>query len=233
MNIDVYCDESQSDVFASKRDSARFLVIGSVWLEKSCTAALKHDIHLLRERHKIGPEFKWSKVSPSRLAFYDELISWFFGQGLELRFRCIVVAKDEVDLVRFHDSDAELGFYKFYYQLLHHWIDDFNDYRIFCDFKKDRISGRLQALGQCLDASNLTANVSGIQWVRSEESVLIQLADVLTGLVSSKYNGRVGPLGAKSKLAARVEKLLGREINHTASSEKKFNVFRIKPGGRW
>lgn len=233
MNIDVYCDESQSDVFASKGNSARFLVIGSLWLERSHTSVFKQAIHVLREHHKIGPEFKWSKVSASRHAFYEELISWFLSLGVELRFRCIVVAKDEVDLVKFHQNDAELGFYKFYYQLLHHWIDDFNDYRIFCDYKRDRVSDRLQTLRSCLDGSNLTATVPSIQWVRSEESVLIQLVDVLTGLVSSRVNGTAPAESAKARLAAQVEERLGRKLDHTASSEKKFNIFRIKPGGRW
>jgi hypothetical protein len=233
MNIDVYCDESQSDVFASKGDSAKFLVIGSVWLERSQTTAFKQAIHILRERHKIGPEFKWSKVSRSRLRFYEDLISWFFGLGVELRFRCIVVAKDQVDLVKFHQGDAELGFYKFYYQLLHHWIDDFNDYRIFCDYKRDRLSDRLQTLGRALDASNFTASITSIQWVRSDESVLIQLSDFLTGLVSSSLNGTAPAGSAKSQIIAHVEERLGRKLDHTPSSEKKFNIFRIQPGGRW
>ncbi len=75
--------------------------------------------------------------------------------------------------------------------------------------------------------------VPSIQWVRSDESVLIQLVDVLTGLVSSRVNGTAPPDSAKARLAAQVEERLGMKLDHTASSEKKFNIFRIKPGGRW
>jgi len=53
-----------------------------------------------------------------------------------MRFRCIAVDREQVNLA-LHQNDGELGFYKFYYQLLHHWILD-NEYRIFCDLKTNR-----------------------------------------------------------------------------------------------
>ena len=36
-----------------------------------------------------------------------------------------VINKNDVDLYKYHQNDQELGFYKFYYQVLHHWIFDF------------------------------------------------------------------------------------------------------------
>ncbi|MFZ4764658.1 MAG: DUF3800 domain-containing protein [Roseimicrobium sp.] len=233
MDIEVYCDESQTDILTTQKSEAKYLVIGSLWLEKGQRETLKQAVNALADQHRVGGEFKWGKLSPSRAAFYQALQGWFFAVGLELRFRCIVVPKKDVDLVKFHQSDAELGFYKFYYQLLHHWIDDFNDYQIFCDYKRDRVPDRLHTLQRCLDNSNLTASVKTLQWVRSEESVLIQAVDVLTGAVSAKLNGTLREGTAKAAFVAELERRLGRNICHTRSGEKKFNIFQIQLGGRW
>src|SRR6185503_1189034 len=128
MRFDVYCDESRPEALGTERPDATNLVIGSLWLHTEDRDDLKKAIHHLRNEHNVGGEFKWQKVSPSRLSFYEQLLDLFFAQGDRLRFRCIVVDPEKVNLLRYHDGDQELGFYKFYYQMLHHWILDFNEY---------------------------------------------------------------------------------------------------------
>lgn len=91
MNFDVYCDESGPELLHSEKPKARFMVIGSLWLPESLRVKGKAAIHELRHRHGIGSEFKWRKVSPSKLAFYRDLVDWFQGAGPDLRFRAIVV----------------------------------------------------------------------------------------------------------------------------------------------
>lgn len=209
MELDVYCDESQTDIFCTKSSPAKFLVLGSLWVHHERREELKLQLHELRNQHKIGPEFKWSKISSSRKDFYLEFLNWFFGQGLDVRYRCILVPKASLDLVKFHQSDAELGFYKFYYQLLHHWIRDFNTYRVFCDYKRDRLSDRLETLKSCLSNSNITSEIASLQWVRSEESVLIQAVDVLTGAVSAKMNGTLTHGTIKDQFITELERKLG------------------------
>jgi len=95
----------------------------------------------------------------------------------ELRFRAILVNKHDVNLHLYQNDDQELGFYKFYYQVLHYWILDFNKYNLFLDCKKNRERDRLQIMQDCLRRSNLTSSIPIAQSVRSEESVLIQFAD--------------------------------------------------------
>ena len=233
MNFDIYCDESRPDLLGSRNPQARFLVIGSLWLPRDYREKFKASIHALRDRHRVGGEFKWQKVSPSRSSFYRELIDWFIEQELNLRFRCIAVDHDKVDLKLHHDDDQELGFYKFYYQLLHHWITDFNDYSVFVDYKRNRRGDRLHVLQRCLDRSNLASIVTNVQAVRSEESVLIQLADVLTGAAAYRLNGQINPDSAKAEVMGRLEFHLNRPIAHTPRTQKKFNVFQIDLGGGW
>lgn len=233
MEIDVYCDEAYPDLFSSDYPQARYLIIGGVWLKVDDRERFKSAIHDLRDQYKIGGEFKWTKVSPSKVDFYKALLTWFHEQGEDLKFRCIAIDHQQVDLIRFHQSDQELGFYKFYYQMLHKWIHPFNQYHIFCDFKLNRLRDRLHTLKACLSNANLAAAVETVQSVRSRESVLIQLTDVLVGLASARLNDRLAPGSAKGNAVAHLERLLGRRIVSTALSEKKFNVFRISLNGGW
>lgn len=233
MNIDVYCDEAYLDLLSSADRPAKYLFIGSLWLRVEDRERYKAAIHLLRDRHRVGGEFKWNKVSPSRLGFYKELLTWFVEQGEDLRFRSIAIDSGQVDLLKYHQNDQELGFYKFYYQVLNHWIHDCNEYQVFCDYKSNRRRDRLQVLKRCLDNANLSATIATVQAVRSEESVLIQLADLLVGISSAKLNKRLTEGSAKAELADYLEKLLGRKIAPTNLCDKKFNLFRINFGGVW
>ncbi len=233
MKVEVYCDESCPDLLSSQSKQAKYMTIGSVWLPRENRDLYKSAIHQLRDQHRIGGEFKWNKVSPSRIEFYKDLLSWFVSQGDELRFRCIVIDSNKVDLLKFHENDQELGFYKFYYQMIHHWIHECNEYRIFCDFKSNRCRDRLHVLQKCLHSANLSATISGIQAIRSNESVLIQLADVLTGIASAKLNKKLSPNTAKLELVSHLETMFGKNIAPTPLCEKKFNLFRINFGERW
>ena len=238
MEIEVYCDESYPDIFSSNSQEARFLVIGSLWLEEKKRKRFKQDINELKNRYKIGGEFKWTKISASRIEFYKEVLNWFYSQGENLRFRCIAVDREKMDLFRFHQNDQELGFYKFYYQTLHHWIHSFNRYFIFCDYKRNRLANRLETLRNCLEKANIYASISNVQSIRSEESVLIQLSDVLTGMAAARLNKRFirnsdNSINAKEEVTVFLEELLGREIAPTNLHEKKFNVFKINLQGGW
>lgn len=233
MKFDVYCDESCPDSIATTSPSAKFLLIGSLWLPRDLRTDAKDAIHRLRNKHKVGGEFKWNRVSDSRVEFYTELCEWFFAQGENVRFRCIAVDCDKVDLTHFHENDQELGFYKFYYQLLHHWILDFNEYAFFLDYKKNRQNDRLQVLQRCLDASNISSLVTTVQATESRQSVLVQLTDVLTGCASRRMNQLQPNSQAKEHVLGLVEKNLGRRIGPTSRFEQKFNVFRINLAGGW
>ncbi|MGV1098580.1 DUF3800 domain-containing protein [Thiovibrio sp. JS02] len=233
MNIEVYCDEAYPDLLSSQSKQAKYMFIGSLWLKGEDRERFKAAIHELRDQYKVGGEFKWNKVSPSRIDFYKDLLHWFVAQGEELRFRCIAIDSNQVDLLHFHGNDQELGFYKFYYQLIHHWIHECNDYRIFCDFKSNRRRDRLHVLQRCLQNSHLSATISSVQAIRSNESVLVQLADVLVGVASAKLNKKITSGTAKAELVEHFENVIGRPIAPTTLCEKKYNLFRINFGGVW
>lgn len=232
MRFEVYCDEANPDVLTSAAPRARHLMIGSLWLPAELRDDIKSRIQALRVRHTAWGEIKWSKVSPNRATFYQELIDLFLGYGENLRFRCIAVDYTQLDMA-LHDNDCELGFYKFYYQLLHHWVLDFNEYRIFCDAKTNRDPKRLQVLSRCLSRANLTSSISDIQSLPSHEVVLIQFCDLLLGAASSRINQSLNAGTTKAELVARLEAGLNRPLAPTHKTEEKFNIFKIRLQGGW
>lgn len=233
MEFEVYCDEAHPDLFTSSDPKAQHLMIGSLWLPAELREDLKKRIRSLREEHGAWGEIKWTKISPSKLDFYLGLINMFADYGTDLRFRCIAVDQQSVNM-RFHGGDNELGFYKFYYQVLHHWIYDFNSYRIFCDQKSNRESNRFSELRRVLDNANLSANVKCVQALPSKQVVLIQLADLLLGAASSRLNQTLGEGTAKEAVVQTLEQRLSVSLlQPTYQSEPKFNIFKINLGGGW
>jgi hypothetical protein len=233
MNFEVYCDETFPDLLTSQSPHARYVMIGSLWLPTDMRDEVKSRIAALRRRHDLHGEMKWRKISPSKQAFYVDLVDLFMSFGLDMRFRCIAVDQANVNL-KLHNGDAELGFYKFYYQVLHHWILDNNQYGIFCDLKQNRDRTRLHTLRRVLGNANRTSRVTSVQSLPSSEVVLLQLCDVLLGAASSRMNDRRDVGSAKAAVVAHIERRLNRvRLGPTGRAEDKFNIFRIQLSGGW
>lgn len=231
MELEVYCDESRQELAAHGRaeQAGEYVLIGSIWIEKKTRSRLKARVRSLRELHGVHGEFKWNKVSGSKLPFYEALIDLFFD--CEAKFRCLVLSTAAVDVKRYHSGDPELMFYKFYYQLLHQWILTDNEYDIFVDGKTNRLRSRVRELGIVLQRANVTANVRRVQVVRSHESDMLQLADFLIGAVGFRY--MPGRSSAKLRIVRRIEGYLGHPIRPTDRAESKFNIFEWRPGVEW
>ncbi len=230
MDFEVYCDESGIEAL-TRKEAHRYTAIGGIWMPAGYRGVFKERVNQIKQQHNIRGELKWQKVSPAFAGVYNDLLNYFFDTA-ELRFRVILIEARTVDNYRFNDKDAELGFYKFYYQLLHHWIFDFNKYDIFLDYKINRNKGRLNELKKVLMASNLTSDVNLVQALRSDESLGIQLADVLTGLVAAKFNNEISS-HTKKDLIILAESRIQKDILPTPKWEEKFNVFKINLQGGW
>ena len=232
MNFDIYCDECFPDLLTSKNPQAQYVIIGSLWLPQDLRVELKNSIHGLRDKHKVGGEIKSRKVSPSRLDFYKELIDLYISHGDNLRFRAIAIDHSKVDK-SINDNSAELSFYKFYYQMLHHWLGASNQYSIFCDYQTNQDPQRLTELKKVLINANPLANFPTVQWVRSKESVLTQFADVITGLTSARINASFKEGSAKHQILQHLEIGLNNEVKPTGRDAQKFNLFQINLDGGW
>ncbi|MEI6513739.1 MAG: DUF3800 domain-containing protein [bacterium] len=230
MRYEIYCDESHPDVFWSQSSSrARYLCIGGLWLAADLRTEVKGRLRELTLRHgKIG-ELKWHKVHAKWEHFYRDLIDLFVSYDAEqLRFRCILVEGDKVSMEHYHDGDPELGFYKFYYQMLVHWIESGHEYAIYCDNKTNRQHDRLQKMHRVLQHA-CSGQVVSIQALPSHEVQLLQLADFLLGMVSSRFNNDIEPGGTKDRVISYFEERLGKQwkLLPTSKGVRKLNIFKI------
>lgn len=231
MKLEIYCDESRQDLLAERgsiSETNRYCCIGGLMVESDCRQEVKSKIHDLMERHNVHGELKWTTVSPKHMTFYLELVDLFFSLP-SLTFRTVVIDASKVDNNQFNRNDQELGYYKFYYQLLIHWIDRNSCYWVYTDQKTNRDKKRLKELRRIVNLGFRSAQpITSIQAIDSSESVILQMQNVLMGAVGYRYNFRgKGASAAKEAVANRVEYHTRRSISHTYQSERKFNVFEI------
>ena len=140
MQYVVYCDESRHD----GGPDCRYMAIGGLWVPRARKVELTKAARRLFRTLGIGSEVKWSKVSRQRVEDYKRIADFFFADP-DMRFRVIVVDQERFDPER-HGGDRELGFYKFYYELLVHWLEAGNEYLILLDFKQNQSARRYHDL---------------------------------------------------------------------------------------
>jgi hypothetical protein len=228
LNYVVYCDESRHN----GPENHRYMAIGGLWVVEERKTSISQNFKELCKSRGLNAEVKWNKVSSSRLADYELLVDFFF-QTSDLYYRVIVVDQTKVNAVRFHAGDHEVGFYKFYYQMLKSWVLWGNQYRILLDFKRNRVVHRYSDLEQILRrrAVSAHATISNLLCIDSYQTPLAQLCDVLTGAVAAACcrDTRF----AKATLANYIAKRASfpdLRVRSLSPAFSKFNIFRINLG---
>jgi hypothetical protein len=226
MKFVVYCDESRHD----RPETHRFMAIGGLWVPALDKPDLTRALQRLRNSVGLRGEAKWQKVSFSHLAGYQYLVDFFFEHP-SLQYRVIVVDQSRVDIDRFHEGDAELGFYKFYYEMLEKWIEPANEYLVLLDFKQNRGAMRYADLKSVLQrhATKNGACVADVTIIDSREAPLGQLCDVLTGAVAASCCTDIRKGSPKQALAKHIEQRAGFSLRTSTPTPGrcKFNIFRI------
>lgn len=223
--IHIYCDESCH----LEHDHQSAMVLGAVSCPADKRESLGRVIKALKARHGIPAtrEIKWTQVAPSTLAFYRDLVSLFFDES-SLGFRGVVVPNKQVlDHSRF-DQDHDDFYYKMWWLLLTRMIDDQHTFRIFVDIKDTHSNAKLGKLQEVLCNAHYDFNnerIQSIEAVRSHDVLLVQLADVLTGLLSHHFRGIDGSY-AKGALIQHLRERSGLRLDRaTPPSAPKFNLF--------
>lgn len=223
--IHIYCDESCH----LENDHLSAMVLAAVACPAAKRKQIGRAIKALKRRHGVpdSREIKWAQVSPSTLGFYRELVSLFFDEPA-LGLRGVVVPdKQLLDHDCFNQSHDDF-YYKMWWQLLTRMIDDQHVFRIFVDIKDTHSNIKLGKLHEVLCNTYYDFNndrIESIEAVRSHDVPLVQLADVLAGVLSHRFRGIQGSQ-AKQSLIQYVRERSGLSLDRsTPPGARKFNLF--------
>lgn len=229
--INVYCDESCH----LEHDRQRSMVLGAVWCPADRVREVSNRLREIKARHGLAVTFetKWTKVSPSKVAFYRDVLDYFFDDD-HLHFRALIVpdkaALDHPSHAQTHDE----WYYKMYFDMLKVIIDPGFRYRIYLDIKDSRGGEKVRKLHEVLANSHYDFAreiIERIQVIRSHESEVLQLADLLIGTIAYVNRGLTAN-SAKMALIERLRRRSGKLLTQTTLlREAKVNLFRWKPRG--
>ena len=204
------------------------MVLGAVYGPSEKIKAANKRIREIKEKHKIGPttEVKWTKVAPNKIAFYLDVIDYFFDND-DLHFRALIVNKDNLDHEKYNQTHDEF-YYKMYFELLSKILDPQQKYYIYLDIKDTRGSRKVKKLRDVL--SNNMYDFGGniikrIQQVRSNEIEILQLTDLLIGAMQFLNRSDVKS-EAKKTIVERMKARSGYDLSKsTLVREPKTNIF--------
>lgn len=223
----IYCDESCH----LENDKQKAMVLGAVWCPADKVKEIAIRIREIKEKHSLSPTFevKWTKISSAKINFYLDLVDYFFDDD-DVNFRALIVPeKDKLSHEKISGQTHDIWYYKMYFDLLKVLLSPQEKYRIYIDIKDTNSSEKVFQLHEVL-ANNLydfsRTIVEKVQQIRSHESELLQLADLLIGAVSYVSRGLESSAG-KIQVIERIKKRSGYSLTRsTLLKEEKFNLFK-------
>jgi hypothetical protein len=224
MEVSIYCDESRHE---GQRHQP-YMVIGGLWLPREKRGEILAGLREIQTRHGITGELKWGKVSQTKLAGYQEIVS-FIAARPDVHFRCIVVDKSKVDHDKFFQNDRQFGFWVFYWHCLKQWMGNGNTYFVSIDFKPESLHSGPHRLREVLENECVKRGwLKSLDCVDSRENLFCQIADVFIGAVGYEQNGLSGS-PPKQQLAAHIAAQFKRPDlkGSDLPSRHHFNIWRI------
>ena len=209
------------------------MFLGAVWCPKWKVHRIAKKIRNIKVAHGLSTRFeiKWTKVSPGATAFYRDLVNFFFDEP-DLHFRGLIAAgKDRLRHDEFDQSHDE-WYYKMYFDLLKVILRPKDQYHIYVDIKDTRGGTKIDKLRDVL-CSNMydfeRSILEDIQLVRSYESEILQLTDLILGAVTYA-NRDLQTSSTKLDLVQLIRSLSGYSLSRsTLLAEDKINLFRWSP----
>jgi predicted nucleic acid-binding protein len=245
--FNIYCDESCH----LENDRIPVMVLGSVWCPEKRAKEISERIREIKQKHSLlSPddlrrpkshqfEIKWTKVSPAKVQFYLDVVDYFFDDD-DMHFRGIVIDKTVLDHAARRQSHDD-WYYKMLFRLLEPVIDPEYQYRIYLDIKDTRSEqkrAKLEAFLRTASHDYDSHIVASVQQIRSHESEILQVADLLIGAIAYHHRQRHGDLlsrpGALSQsklhVIRRIQQRSRKSLErNTFLRESKFNLLCWQP----
>ena len=222
----VYCDESCH----LEHDRQQVMVLGATWCPLDKSPEIQVRLREIKARHGLSSTFelKWTKVSPAKLRYYLDVLDYFFDDD-DLCFRALIIPNKSSLNHRVFQQDHDTWYYKMFFDMLKVILRPDAHYRVYLDIKDTRSSDKVAKLHDVL-CNNLydfdRHIIQRVQTVRSHEVEVMQLADLLIGVVQYANKGRFQSK-AKSMLVERMKRRSGYSLSQTTLlRENKVNLFR-------
>lgn len=224
MDSVIYCDESCH----LEHDHIEVMGLGAVKVPQSHIRLVSNQLRDIKARHNARGELKWTKVSMSRLDFYQEVVDWFIESDA-LSFRTLIVPnKSELNHDAFNDGSHDEFYYKMYFSLLNKMLSPSEHYSIYLDIKDTRSKFKVARLREilCNNVYDFTGEmISKIQHARSHELEIMQLTDFLLGAAVYANRG-ITSNSAKLHIVKRLSERGGvNMLKSSPLSETKYNIF--------
>ena len=224
--FNVYCDETCH----LENDRQKAMVLGAVWCPLGKTREIAVRLREIKEKHGLPPDFevKWTKVSPAKKNFYQDLVDYFFDDD-DLHFRALIVPdKSRLRHEDFPDQDHDTWYYKMYFDMLKVIFLPDAHYRVYIDIKDTQGAQKVRKLHEVLCNSMYDYScevIERLQLVHSHEIEQMQLVDLLMGALSYLHNERQGNSG-KESLIERIQQRSRYTLTKTTLlREEKVNLF--------
>jgi len=248
--FNIYCDESCH----LERDQSSVMVLGAVWCKASRTKEIADRLREIKQKHLLARtdewkqpggmpfEVKWSKVSQGQVDFYLDLIDYFFDDD-DLHFRGMLIPDKRILDHASFDQSHDDWYYKMLFRLLEPVIDPEQQYHIYLDIKdtqSERTRAKLQEVLRHSRYDPLGMIIHRVQQIRSHESELMQMADLLLGAIGYHNRQRRDELPtpgkslnpAKLEVIRRIQRRSDKSLDQTTwLRESKLNLLRWKPRG--
>jgi hypothetical protein len=228
----------------------RYLTFGGVFLPTENVGAVESRLeHFCQERGFEAREMSWKKCSASKMERYVAFVEllWILNEQLpRLDFRALVVDTKLNPLrnPQFKCPTREDGFYKFYHFFItrsfQHVAKGARRFDVTVASTEDQYPYRTQVLsitvaGALRKHFGADTVIHEVDRADPKQARVHQLADVLLGAVSFKYN-RFDPASHKAIISRAIEERTGRNLRADyRPADRPFNVWSFGSKGthRW
>ena len=224
MEYNIYCDESCH----LQSNNSKYMLIGAVYCPKSKIKKVNEYIQHLKENYNLSNtiELKWNKLDKKTEKLYLDVINYFFNSDY-LKFRVIVIDKTTLDHEKYNQTENDF-YHKSYYEMLKYIIIPGNTYNIYPDIKDTNSYYYHQVMLDFLRIKMSDSNkktIKKVQPIRSYESPILQINDILIGAISYYYR-QLDTNQTKLKIINEIKRLYDGNLDTTSFySNTKFNIF--------
>ena len=212
--FNVYLDESCH----LENDRIPVMMLGVSWCPAEKVREISVRLREIQVEHGLSRDFeiKWTKVGARKLDFYKAVVDYFFDDD-DLHFRGVFIPDKGVLDHESFDQTHDEWYYKMCFTLLEPVIDPEQRYAIYLDIKDTRSEEKRKRLEHVLRNAKYDGTqeiIQRVQQIRSEESKILQLADLLMGAVTYA-NRRLRSSEAKLALIKRIRQRSGLSLERS------------------